>query len=276
MFPRTPQIDPAEDYFTPPDRRRSLRAICLPDSVAFYWYVMSTVIRSRLSVAFGTYDGDMWARSSRFFQIVLEDMGCRIEVVGLRHVAALDTPCVIAGNHMSSLETFFLPGLLQPLRDTTFVLKPSLLRMPLFGPVVTTRKPIVVTRDNPRRDLQIVLEEGTKRLQGGQSVIVFPQSTRGVEFDPRRFNSLAVKLARRAGAPLVPLALSSRAWGLGRVIKDFGPFDRNAPVRFHFAEPIEVKGSGSEAQERLVEHIRGHLESWDVPVRGDEPAGAEA
>ena len=56
-----------------------------------------------------------------------------------------------------------------------------------------------------------VLEGGKQRLQKGISIIVFPQTTRTVRFEPENFNSIGVKLAQRAKVPIIPLALRTDA-----------------------------------------------------------------
>ena len=94
----------------------------------------------------------------------------------------------------------------------TFVIKESLKRYPLFKHVMLARKPIVVTRTDPRADLQTVLEQGKDCIERGLSVIIFPQTTRTVDFQRKRFNSIAVKLARRANVPVVPIALRTDGW----------------------------------------------------------------
>src|SRR5262245_49167767 len=35
-----------------------------------------------------------------------------------------------------------------------------------------------------------VISEGQKRLEAGKSIILYPQSTRSAEFNPKRFNSI--------------------------------------------------------------------------------------
>ena len=47
---------------------------------------------------------------------------------------------------------------------------------------------IAVGRDNPREDFKRVLSEGKNKLEQGISIIIYPQSTRAVEFDPSKFN----------------------------------------------------------------------------------------
>jgi len=128
--------------------------------------------------------------------------------------------------------------------------------------VMRNRQPVVVGRDNPREDLKTVLEEGQKRLEANISIIIFPQTTRSVEFDPKKFNTLGVKLAKRCNVPVVPFALKTDAWGLGRRLKDFGPIRPEKTVHIHFGEPMQVKGSGKEEHNVIVEFIETKLAAW--------------
>ncbi|MBI5640712.1 MAG: 1-acyl-sn-glycerol-3-phosphate acyltransferase, partial [Nitrospirae bacterium] len=163
----------------------------------------------------------------------------------------------------SALETFVLPCIIQPVKEVTFIVKKSLLTMPVFGPVMRSRDPIVVGRENPREDLRTVLDAGTRKLASGSSVIVFPQSTRSLVFRPQDFNSLGIKLALRAGVPVVPIALRTDAWGIGKYKKDFGPIDQDRPVHIAFGEPMRISGRGAEEHEQVIRFIEEKLRQWE-------------
>jgi 1-acyl-sn-glycerol-3-phosphate acyltransferase len=163
---------------------------------------------------------------------------------------------------MSVLETFVLPCLIQPYRDVTFVVKESLISYPFFGPILRSRDPIVVGRVNPREDLKIVLGEGQKRLRHNVSVIIFPQTTRSPIFDTDKFNTLGVKLAKRANVPVVPFALKTDAWGIGRRLKDFGKINPEKPVRIYFGDPMHITGSGKEEHNTITEFISAKINAW--------------
>jgi 1-acyl-sn-glycerol-3-phosphate acyltransferase len=193
-------------------------------------------------------------------------VGVRISVSNLDVLRELDRPVVFVANHMSTLETMVLPCLIQPFKDTTFITKESLLRFPVFGPVLQARQPVVVGRQDPREDLRAVLEGGKERLAGGRSIIVFPQTTRSQVFDPARFNTIGIKLASRASVPVIPIALQTDAWGPGSRIKDFGPIDPDRPVRFAFGEPLTVRGNGREEHEQVIRFIQGKLEEWKTEI----------
>ena len=167
---------------------------------------------------------------------------------------------------MSTLETFVLPSLIMPhVFDLTYVIKRSLVDYPVFGNVVKTRDPVVVDRVNPRDDLKVVMEEGTRRLEQGRSLVIFPHHTRTVEFDTRQFNSIGIKLAKKANALVVPIALLTWAWTAGKKIKDFGPIIPDRTIHFAFGEPFEVTGKGQEEQQRVVDFIQQHLAEWNKP-----------
>jgi 1-acyl-sn-glycerol-3-phosphate acyltransferase len=192
----------------------------------------------------------------------LESVGTHFEIVNYDTFKNLDHPCVFVGNHMSTLETFVFPGIIRPYRDVTFIVKKELIEYPVFKHVMIHCDPIVVSRSNPREDLKAVLEGGEERLSRNISIVVFPQTTRRVDFRAEEFNTIGVKLAKRAGVPIVPFALKSDAWGNGKRIKEFGKIDPSKPVHIHFGDPLFVKGSGREEHESIIGFIEEKLKEW--------------
>lgn len=258
---------PGDAYSTPEGKQAFFSAL-LP-SFFFSWHVMGIIRHDgKLAVA-GKYDGEQWSGGSMRTLHLLERCGVRFFVDGMDNIDRVDGPCVFIGNHMSTLETFILPCLIQPRKPVTYVVKDSLLTYPWFGAVLRARDPIVVRRKNPREDLAAVLEGGEERLNKGISVIVFPQSTRSYSLDSSLFNSIGIKLARRAGRPVIPIALRTDAWKMGTLVKDFGGINPAAPVRFSFGEPMEVAGNGKAEHAAVCDFIAGKLAQWSEPF----PAG---
>ncbi len=250
-------------YRTAP-RRVSWFARSFPTQ-AFYRKFFGIVCRASGRARRGKYGYIEWAESSRDVLTALESVGVRVEVSGVDRIRRLQSPCVFIANHMSMLETTVLPAIIQPIRDITFVVKQSLLDYPVFCHVMRSRDPIAVTRENPREDFKAVMEGGVERLAKGISIIVFPQTTRSVMFDPEHFNTIGVKLAARAKVPVAPIALLTDAWGNGKWAKDLGAIDPRKTVHFDFAEPLEIQGRGAEEHQQIIEFIAARLRSW----RGD-------
>ncbi len=233
-------------------------------SLAFYCQELALVLRASRMARRGTYDTRAWVSSSLELFRALESVGVQFEITGIDHVRNLDRPAVFAGNHMSTLETFVLPTILARFHETTFVVKQSLVDYPVFKHVMRSRNPIPVSQTNPRADLAAILEGGEQRLKAGVSVIVFPQSKRTTVFDPAEFNTIGVKLARRAGVPIVPIALKTDAWGIGQYLADFGRIRPSSKVHFAIGEPISIKGKGREEHQAIVQFISAKLAEWST------------
>jgi 1-acyl-sn-glycerol-3-phosphate acyltransferase len=252
-----------DTYETDLKRPRSLLSkIFLAPRCTFYPQVILIVWRNGRQARKGLYGNSGWVQGSVDILHALENVGVKIEITGMNNLKRFEGPAVFIGNHMSTLETFVLPCIIQPVKETTFIVKQSLITMPVFGPVMRSRDPVVVARVNPREDLKTVLEEGEKKLKTGRSVIVFPQSTRSIIFKPEEFNTLGIKLALRGGVPVVPIALKTDAWGIGKIMKDFGPVDKRKKVHIAFGEPMNISGRGAGDHERIVRFIQEKLHEW--------------
>ena len=199
--------------------------------------------------------------------MALERVGVQFEITGMDAFKATDGPCVFIGNYMSTLETFILPTIIAPYKDATFVVKQSLVEYPVFKHIMRTRDPITVGRTNPRDDLRAVLEGGTEKLNAGVSLIIFPQTTRTPVFDPAQFNTIGIKLAKKAGVPVVPFALKTGAWGTGTLLKDYGRIDPSKKVRFAFGKPFRIKDRGTVEHEEIIAFITGKLKEWEAEDR---------
>jgi 1-acyl-sn-glycerol-3-phosphate acyltransferase len=254
------------DSYTSGPRRVSLPARALP-SLTFYLEVLSIVVRASRKAKRGRYDTAAWCESSVETLRALERVGVTFEITGMDSFKMLDGPCVFIGNHMSTLETFVLPTIIAPYKDATFVVKQSLVEYPVFKHVMRSRDPITVGRSNPRDDLRAVLEGGTKKLNAGVSIIIFPQTTRTPVFDPAQFNTIGMKLAKKAEAPVVPFALKTDAWGNGKILKDYGRIDPSKKVRFAFGKPLWVRDRGTGEHEEVLAFITGKLGEWEAEDR---------
>lgn len=253
----------AGSYETPPHVERGLTDRMLGGATFWYhWRVLGVILKGGRMARRGTWNRDSWQNLSLDMWRGVEGCRGRLSVSGCEHLAALRSPSVIVANHMSVLETFAIPAVVLPFQHMTFVVKDSLLRVPLFRDVMAGVRPISVKRENPRDDFKVLMDEGPKVLAGGRSIVIFPQSTRSVVFTPDQFNTLGAKLAKKAGVPLLPLALKTDFHGLGRIVRDFGPVDRRKQVHFAFGPPVEVEGNGREAHDACVRFIATTFATW--------------
>jgi 1-acyl-sn-glycerol-3-phosphate acyltransferase len=228
------------------------------------------VIRTRKLALKNVYDNKEWSDSSLEVLRLVEKIGGKFHISGMENIIKTSKPVIFISNHMSTLETMVFPSLIAPYRKVTFVVKDSLVRHPLFGPVMRSRKPIVVSRTNPAKDFKTVMTDGMELLSKGISIIIFPQSTRSVEFIPEEFNTLGVKLARMARVQVVPVAIKTDFWGNGKIIKEIGPLDHTKPIYIRFGEPLTVNSTGKDENQRIIDFIRSNLDEW-IGNKGNPP-----
>ncbi len=231
-----------------------------------YTKFFGIMFRARSLAVRGLYDDEAWSDSSIDVLKSLETCGARFHISGLDHVRALSGPAVFVANHMSTFETLILPGLINPIRLCTYVVKEKLLKGLIWGPIMRSRDPISVTRKDPRKDLDAVMTDGTRHLANGRSIIIFPQGTRKNVFVRNELNSLGTKLAARAGVPVVPVAIKTDYWGNSPLFRGFGPVHRDRPVMMEFGAPIPVSGRGKTEHEATLDFIEGRLRAWGAAV----------
>jgi 1-acyl-sn-glycerol-3-phosphate acyltransferase len=253
----------SNEYYSP-ERKKNLWTWLLRDNW-FYFLIqyVGIVYKTRRQALYGVYEYEEWAESSIDIFRLIERTGGRFHITGMENIDKASGPVVYVSNHMSTLETMILPGLIAPQRKVTFVVKESLVRHPLFGPIMRSRDPIVVGRTDARKDFEKVMQRGPELLADGISIIIFPQSTRSNEFRPEEFNSLGVKLAKSAGASVVPIAIKTDFWGNGKVIKEIGKLDHTRTIYFKFAEPFSIHGTGKEDNQMIIDFIQENLRKWE-------------
>jgi 1-acyl-sn-glycerol-3-phosphate acyltransferase len=251
-----------DHYHTKENRRVLADKLMLGTSTYFLARFLRIVFRNRNLAVQGKYDNDQWVSSSLDVFRLIEECGGRFHITGLEHLRREPGPVVVISNHMSVLENMVFPGIIAQNRRVTFVVKESLVKYPVFGPVMRSRNPIVLSRSNPREDLKTVMSQGLELLKRGSSIMIFPQSTRKSEFIPEEFNSIGVKLAGRAKVPVIPVAIKTDFWRNGRIIKDLGPIYRKNPIYMTFGESVTIRGNGKEEHARIVGFISSELSKW--------------
>jgi 1-acyl-sn-glycerol-3-phosphate acyltransferase len=215
----------------------------------------------------GLYTTEEWVEESNEVLRICESSGGKVEISGIDNIREVkDEPVVFVSNHMGLLETLILPSIVEPIKRVTFVVKSSLVEMPLIGNIVGSTNPIIVGRQNPRDDLMKVISEGIENLNKNISILLFPESTRYTDFDRRRFNSLGVKLAVRAKVKIIPFALKTDFIQQGKYVKDLGKLRREKTVYIKFGKAMKIEGNGKKEHNEIIEFISENLRNWGTEV----------
>ena len=135
--------------------------------------------------------------------------GIAWSVTGREHLPA--GPALIAAQHQSTFETMLWVALLP---DMVFVLKQELIRIPLFGGMLSAAGMIAVDRAAGASAIRVLLREGAAAIAAGRQIVIFPEGTRVAPGIRAPLQPGVAALAARLGVPVVPaLTDSGLAWG---------------------------------------------------------------
>ncbi|RIZ64755.1 MAG: 1-acyl-sn-glycerol-3-phosphate acyltransferase [Methylococcales bacterium] len=172
--------------------------------------------------------------------------GLTYEVEGMENFDP-EQPAIILSNHQSAWETLALRYILPP---HSVVIKRELLYLPIWGWSLLTLKSIVINRKNQRASLRDLLEQGSRYLNEGLWVLIFPEGTRAPAREVLKFNIGGAMLAHKTGFPVVPVAHNAG---------DFWP----RYSFFKYPGVIKLKiGPVIETQGRKASEINADAEKW--------------
>jgi 1-acyl-sn-glycerol-3-phosphate acyltransferase len=197
-------------------------------------------------------------------------MDLRFDVAGQEHIPATGGG-VVAMNHIGYLD-FALAGTpfwLTRRRLVRFMAKHEVFTHRVSGPLMRAMRHIPVDRAAGAASFRAAITA----LRAGELVGVFPEATISRSFCLKEFKSGAVRMARAAGVPLIPVAL----WGSQRIwTKDRKPAIRAArgvPVSITIGPPLRP-GRGDEGTAELVAVMTELLAKTQVrypDAPGDDP-----
>ncbi|WP_250003023.1 1-acyl-sn-glycerol-3-phosphate acyltransferase [Actinoplanes sp. M2I2] len=195
----------------------------------------------------------------------------KIEIDGAEHIPATGG-AVLASNHVSYLDFIFCGLGAQPAkRLVRFMAKKSVFDNKVSGPLMRGMRHIPVDRDAGAASFRAA----TEALRRGEVVGVFPEATISESFTVKELKSGAVRLARTAKVPLIPMAVwgPHRLWTKGHK-KDLSK--RHVPVLIKIGQAIEMpKGTSPDAlTATLKERLSGLLDSAQRAYP-DKPSGPD-
>jgi 1-acyl-sn-glycerol-3-phosphate acyltransferase len=160
---------------------------------------------------------------------------CRLSVEGKGRLPRTG-PYLLASNHASYVDVPALMALLPD--DFLFVSKVEALRYPVVGTYLRACGHLTVERFDARKSVK---DAGlvARAVEGGQSVLVFPEGTFTPEAGLRPFRMGVFKTAVETGVPVVPMALR----GTRRILRDGSWWPRPGAIHLWIGEPLLGQGT---------------------------------
>jgi 1-acyl-sn-glycerol-3-phosphate acyltransferase len=200
-----------------------------------------------------------WARLQ--FWLLGKVCGLTFTVEGRERIPAGNH--IVMSNHTSAWETIAQFLIFPP---QVWVLKRELLWIPLIGWGLKLLRPISINRGAGHRAVNQVIEQGKLRLAAGLWIIIFPEGTRVVAGETRKYGVSGALLATETGKFVVPLSHNAADFWVRRgIVKKAGT------IRVVIGEPIHSAGKDARA---LNDEVRRSIEAGLAHIAATSTANA--
>ena len=157
-----------------------------------------------LSAPFGLMASHATARSWARINLWLGHVLCGLDYVveGLENIPRTGAH-ISYWKHSSAWETMAQMLIFPP---QSWVLKREIMWIPLVGWGTAVMRPIAINRSAGHRAVNQVVEQGRQRLAQGLWILLFPEGTRMLPGQTRKYGLSGALLGSQTGAMLVPVA----------------------------------------------------------------------
>jgi len=194
--------------------------------------------------------------------LMLWAVGVKVRVHGVENLKPGE-PHIFASNHVS---WFDVPALAKILPRYKFVAKAELFKVPIFGNGMRAVGMIEIQREN-RKAAFGAYDLAAERIRSGNSVVVFPEGTRGRAYPLRPFKKGPFVLAIAAGVPIVPIIVH----GTIEIMPKGSLWAHPGTIDIHLLEPVSTTGVDYDHREALMQTVRTRMADAMRDFYGVEP-----
>lgn len=133
---------------------------------------------------------------------IIEKSNSTVKVTGLERIP--DQPVLFVANHQGLFDILLLIGYLE--RPIGFIAKEEIKKIPIVNKWMIEMQCVFIDRSNRRAAVKVI-DDGIELLNSGQSMVIFPEGTRGKGREINPFKSGSLRLATRSGVPIVPVTV---------------------------------------------------------------------
>lgn len=185
-----------------------------------------------------------WAFRWELFQA-----GAHIEVKGIENIP--EEPVLFVSNHRSYFDILVLHT--TSTKRPGFVAKSEMEKFPLLNWWMKDICCLFLDRKDLRSGVQMI-KDGVKLIQSGHSMVICPEGTRNQKPELLPFKEGSLKMAEKAGCPVVPVTLI----GTENLLEARPGFDiRKGNVKVIYGEPIHINELPKEERKKAGAYVQG-------------------
>ena len=190
---------------------------------------------------------------AKFAGSLLRIGGCQVNVIGKENIPK-NQAVVFVANHQSN---FDIPVLVSFIEETkAFIVKEELHKIPIFDVWIRGIGCVYIARGEGRKALESILTAAGK-VKEGLCMTIFPEGTRSIDGTLGEFKPGALKIAAKANAPIVPIAINGT--------KDCMPKGKKMiyakPITLTILPAISIEEVKANDTKTLAQRIKSDIES---------------
>lgn len=187
-----------------------------------------------------------WARS------LVKLAGVNVQILGEENIPS--GTVLFVSNHQGNFDIPILLGYIK--KPKAFIAKIELQKLPLIPSWMNHMKCIFMDRSDIRQSLKVI-NQAADLLQEGYSMVIFPEGTRSKDNSLRDFKPGSLKLAFKAGVPIIPVTIRDSY----KIMEQNGFIIKPAQVEIIISKPIPTTGLTKEQAAELPEKVRSIIQN---------------
>ena len=176
------------------------------------------------------------------FNMIIKLAGIELTVIGEENIS--EGPVLYIGNHRSFFDVpITYPRC--PIR-TGYIAKKEMEKVPLLSTWMKRLHCLFLDRNDLKQGLKTILT-AIEKVKSGISICIFPEGTRGDSDEMAPFKEGSLKIAEKAGCPIIPMAIS----GSADIWENHFPRVKKTHVILEYGKPIYIDQLEKEDKKHL-------------------------
>jgi 1-acyl-sn-glycerol-3-phosphate acyltransferase len=174
--------------------------------------------------------------------------GSSIEIKGMDNIPA-DSAVLFVSNHQSHMDSAVIHGFIKMRKG--FVADKDVKHIPILSTWMKYMRSVFIDRTDMRQNVRSV-QESVNILRGGCSLVIYPEGKLDEGKGLEEFRRGCVKLAIKAGVPIVPLTIKNSCFLMTRSGSHIG----SAKVQCIISPPILPETLAGDTESTMIQRIR--------------------